>query len=218
MNGLFVTGTDTGVGKTLVTAAVALTLRGRGLDVGVVKPVQTGDGDAANLKAWAELPEPLDEIAPHSFAAPLAPLVAARLEGRKLELDSVAEQVRRLADRHEVTIVEGVGGLLVPVGPDWTIADLAGSLGIPLVIVARAGLGTVNHTLLTVGEARRRGLDVTGVVLNGLADESTATNVELIETFGDVPVLARIPWLDGEITAERLRGLDLDLAREAVVA
>jgi dethiobiotin synthetase len=216
MNGFFVTGTDTGVGKTVVTAAVALALRARGVDVGVVKPVQTGEGDAAMLKVWAELPERLDDIAPHSFAAPLAPLVAARLEGRKLELDTVAEQVRRLAELHEVTIVEGAGGLLVPVGPGWTIADLAAALGLPLLVVARAGLGTVNHTLLTVGEARRRALDVTGVVLNGLGDESTATNIELIETFGDVRVLARIPWIDGEITMERLRRLDLDFAKEEV--
>jgi dethiobiotin synthetase len=216
VNGFFVTGTDTGVGKSVVTAAVALALRARGVDVGVVKPVQTGEGDAAVLKALAELPERLDEIALHSFTAPLAPLVAARLEGRKLELDTVAQQVRRLAERHEVTIVEGAGGLLVPVGPGWTIADLAATLGLPLLVVARAGLGTVNHTLLTVGEARRRGLDVAGVVLNGLGDESTATNAELIKTFGDVRVLDRIPWIDGEITMERLRRLDLDFAKEEV--
>lgn len=214
MNGLFVTGTDTGVGKTVVTAAVALALRARGMDVGVVKPVQTGEGDATVLMALAELPERLNAIAPNSFSAPLAPLVAARLEGRELALDTVARQVRRLAARHEVTIVEGVGGLLVPVGPGWTIADLAASLGLPLLVVARAALGTINHTLLTVEEARRRGLDVSGVVLNGVRDESSATNAELIETFGGVRILAEVPWLEGEITAARLRDLDLDLVRE----
>ena len=216
MNGLFVTGTDTGVGKTLVTAALALALKAQGLDVGVVKPVQTGEGDAVALKNWAELAEEPEEIAPFSFEAPLAPLVAARLEGRTLELDEVCGRVRALA-RHELTLVEGAGGLLVPVGPDWTIADLASALGLPLLIVARAGLGTVNHTLLTVAEARRLGLDVIGVVLNGHgrgSDPSVETNAELIESFGDVSVLARIPWLDGEITTERLRRLDLDLVKE----
>jgi dethiobiotin synthetase len=215
VNGLFVTGTDTGVGKTLVTAAVALALRARGVVAGVVKPVQTGEGDARTLKALVGLEEELDEIAPFSFRAPLAPLVAARLEGRSLGLAEVAERVRGLGAGHDVTIVEGVGGLLVPVGQDWTVADLAVELGLPLLVVARAGLGTVNHTLLTVGEARRRGLDVAGVVLDGRRDDSSETNPGLIESFGDVPVLARIPWLE-EPTSERLLELDihLDLAKE----
>jgi dethiobiotin synthetase len=198
------------VGKTLVTASLALALKTHGVDAGVVKAVETGEGDAGTLKAWAELDEQPEAIAGFSFAQPLAPLVAARLEGRTLGLEEVAARVRELA-RHEVTIVEGAGGLLVPVGPDWTIGDLAAELGLPLVIVARAGLGTVNHSLLTVAEARRLGLEVAGIVLNGRSDESTAANPELIESFGEVHVLAEIPWLEGEITSERLRRLDLDV-------
>ena len=198
------------MGKTLVTAALALALKARGVDAGVVKPVETGDGDAAVLKAWAELDENPEQIAGFSFAEPLAPLVAARLEGRALGLDEVTARVRELV-RHELTIVEGAGGLLVPVGRDWTIGDLAADLGLPLLIVARAGLGTVNHTLLTVAEARRLGLEVAGVILNGRSDASTAANPELIESFGDVRVLAEIPWLEGEITSERLRRLELDV-------
>ena len=119
--------------------------------------------------------------------------------------------MRERAEHYEIVVVEGVGGLLVPVGPDWTVADLATRLGLPLVVVARTGLGTVSHTLLTVAEARRRGLDVLGVVLNGVADESTETNAELMESFGSIPVLARVPWLEGAITTERLQGLGLDL-------
>jgi dethiobiotin synthetase len=207
MRGAFVTGTDTGVGKTVVTAALALALRDRGLDAGVVKPVQTGEGDAAELARLTGLAE--EGIAPFSFRAPLAPLVAARLEGRELALEDVATAVRTIAERHELIVVEGAGGLLVPVGPDWTVADLACELGLPLIVVARAGLGTVNHTLLAVAEARRRGLELLGVVLNGAGDESSATNPELIATFGDVPVLARLPQLEGELTSDRLRRLDL---------
>jgi dethiobiotin synthetase len=215
-----VTGTDTGVGKTVVTAALAVALRARSVDVGVVKPVQSGnraadpEGDAMLLKAWVGLDEEPDEIAPFSFEAPLAPLVAARLEGRELELDEVVRAVRARAERHELALVEGAGGLLVPIGADWTIADLATALGLPLLVVAHAGLGTVNHTLLSVSEARRHGLDVAGVVLNGRPDASTATNVELIESFGEVRVLARVPWLEGGITTERLHRLDLDLTKE----
>jgi dethiobiotin synthetase len=214
VRGLFVTGTDTGVGKTVVTAAIALALKARGVDVRVVKPVQTGEGDADTLRRLAELEDSPEQIAPFSFAAPLAPLVAARLEGLELDLDAVASAVRRSS--RELTLVEGVGGLLCPMGPDWTIADLAARLALPLLVVARAGLGTVNHTLLTVEEARRRGLEVAGVVLNGRVDESTAANTELIESFGGVPVLAEVPWLDGEITSDRLRGLDLhfELSKE----
>jgi dethiobiotin synthetase len=112
-----------------------------------------------------------------------------------------------------VLLVEGAGGLLVPVGERWTIADLAARLALPLVIVARAGLGTVNHTLLTVEAARQRGLQVAGVVLNGRrrdSDRSADTNPELIESYGDVPVLAVVPWFEqngealAELVAERL--------------
>ena len=192
MTGLFVTGTDTGVGKTVVTAALALALKARGVDVGVVKPVQTGEGDAGALKSWAGLAEEPEEIAPFSFRAPLAPLAAARLEGRTLALGEVVARVRALAERHEVVLIEGAGGLLVPVGPGWTIADLAAALGLPLLVVARAGLGTVNHTLLTIEVARRAGLEVAAVVLNG--DDAIAdSNARMIEEFGDVLVVKK-PW------------------------
>src|SRR5204863_9530096 len=106
--------------------------------------------------------------------------------------DEVAGRVRELAARHEVTLVEGAGGLLVPVGPGWTIADLAAALGLPLVVVARPGLGTVNHTLLTLEAARAAGLEVAAVVLNG-DDLLAASNAELIEEFADVLVV-RKPW------------------------
>jgi dethiobiotin synthetase len=221
VRGFFVTGTDTGIGKTLVTAAVALALRARGVDARVIKPVQTGEGDAAELKRLVGLSESTAEIAPFSFTAPLAPLVAARLEGRALDVDEVVERVRALSESHELTIVEGVGGLLVPVGPGWTVADLAAELRLPLLVVARAGLGTVNHTLLTLAEAERRGLDVAGVVLNGYgreADPSEVDNGDLIESFTGVPVIARIPWLREDVTTEALQRLDLGVVREAARA
>jgi len=213
MKGLFVTGTDTGVGKTVLTAGVALALRARGYSVGVVKPVQSGaaatdpDGDAMLLKRWAGVEEPAEAIAPYSFAAPVAPLVAAQLEGRVVDRADVIERVRRVGERYEVVIVEGAGGLLVPVGEDWTVADLALELALPLLVVARAGLGTVNHTALTVLTARALGLDPLGVVLNGAGDESSDRNAELIERLADVPVLGRTPLLEGRLTGERLRAL-----------
>jgi dethiobiotin synthetase len=213
VNGLFVTGTDTGVGKTAVTAGVVLALRGRGFSVGVVKPIQSGalaadpDGDAMLLKRWTGVAESASELAPYSFAAPLAPLVAAELEGREVYLAEVVEAVQAVADRYESVIVEGAGGLLVPVGADWTVADLACALGLPVLVVARAALGTVNHSALTVLALRGLGLEPIGVVLNGAEDDSSQRNAELIERLADVPVLGRTPWLEGELTGERLREL-----------
>ena len=189
--GFFVTATDTGVGKTFVTAALATALRARGRDVAVFKPVQSGataedpSGDAVLLGA--------DCV--YAFAAPLAPLVAARAEGRTIELEPILARARELVREHELLLVEGAGGLLVPLADDFDLADLAVALGLPLVIVARAGLGTVNHTLLTIEAARARGLAVAGVVLNGKSDESTVENAALIEAGSGVRVAARVPWL-----------------------
>jgi dethiobiotin synthetase len=149
------------------------------------------------LREAAGVDDEPGEICPYSFAAPLAPLVASRLESRRVETDAVLEAVAELGRRHDLLLVEGAGGLLVPVGEDWTIADLACWLGFPLVVVARAGLGTVNHTLLTLEAARSRGLEVAAVVLNGRSagtDASAGTNPQLIESFGDVPVVS-VPWL-----------------------
>jgi len=189
--GYFITATDTAVGKTVVTAGLAASLRARGLDVAVFKPVQSGalandpTGDAALLGA--------DCL--YSFAAPLAPLVAARAEGTKIELEPILARARELAREHELLLVEGAGGLLVPLAPGLDVADLAAALGLPLIVVARAGLGTVNHTLLTIEAARARGLELTGVVLNGESDESATDNATLIEAGSGVRVLAQVPRL-----------------------
>jgi dethiobiotin synthetase len=189
--GYFVTATDTAVGKTVVMAGLAASLRARGLDVAVFKPVQSGAladdpaGDTALLGA--------DCV--YSFAAPLAPLVAARAEGETIELEPILARARKLASEHEILLVEGAGGLLVPLAPGLDVAGLAAVLGFPLIVVARAGLGTVNHTLLTIEAARARGLDVAGFVLNGESDESTTDNAALIEAGSGAPLLAQIPWL-----------------------
>ena len=189
MNGYFVTATDTGVGKTFITAALAAALRARGRDVAVLKPVQSGAtstdpaGDAALLGA--------DCI--YAFAAPLAPLVAARYEGRTIEAGPILARAAELAREHELLLVEGAGGLLVPLADGFDLADLAVAIGLPLIVVARAGLGTVNHTLLTIEAARGRGLEVTGVVLNGKTDESSGENAALIEAGSGMRVIAQVP-------------------------
>src|SRR5439155_18598191 len=149
---------------------------------------------------WTGASESAEEIAPYAFAAPLAPLVAAELEGRAVDRADAVAAVRRVAERYEAVVVEGAGGFLVPVGKDWAIADLAAALGLPLLVVARAGLGTVNHTALTVLAARRAGLDPVGVLLNGADDESSPDNARLIEGLAGVPVRGHTPLLEGELT------------------
>jgi dethiobiotin synthetase len=224
MKGLFVTGTDTGVGKTVVTAGIVCALRARGHAVGVAKPVQSGaltldpEGDAMLLKRWTRVAESPGEIAPLAFAAPLAPSVAAELEGRAVDRAHVLAHVRAVAERYDALVMEGAGGLLVPLAEDWTIADLARDLALPVLVVARAGLGTVNHSALTVRVARESGLEPVGVVLNGLADASTETNARLIERIADVPVLGHVPQLDGELTGERLGRLVEDTIDVDVLA
>jgi len=175
LRGLFVTGTDTGVGKTVVTGALARALRLHGVDAGVMKAVQTGaemevDGafspDARFLRLASGVEDPEDRICPELYATPVAPAAAAALEGRSVSPSRILIAFDALAERHEVMLVEGAGGLLVPLDGYLTMAHLAQALGLPLLIVARAALGTINHTLLTVEAARSRGLEIAGVILN----------------------------------------------------
>jgi dethiobiotin synthetase len=179
--GFFITGTDTGVGKTVVAAALAIVLRESGRDVGVMKPVASGcvrrreglvSEDAEFLAKAAEAPETLEEISPIRFEAPLAPTVAAARAGVETDLEPMWEAWRRLRDAHEILLVEGIGGILCPVTPAMSVADLAKEFRLPLLVVARSTLGTINHTALTIEAARARGLAVAGVVINRYNHES----------------------------------------------
>jgi dethiobiotin synthetase len=219
VRGLFVTGTDTGVGKTVVTAGLAGALREAGHDLAVVKPLQSGHhredaaGDAATLQRLGGLDQPLAEITPWAFTAPLAPAVAAELEGRRVALADVVAHVADVAAHHDLVLVEGAGGLLVPAGDGWTILDLAQALGLALLVVARPGLGTVNHTALTVRVARGAGLRVAGAILNGAADPgdaSTARNAGLIRDLAGVAVLGHTPLLEGDLEPARVREMITD--------
>jgi dethiobiotin synthetase len=216
--GLFFTGTDTGVGKTAVAAAVVRCLRRAGRPVAVCKPVASGaalrDGrlvgdDTLRLAEAAGLPAASwERVTPFVFAEPLAPPVAARRRGQSLRLEPLVSAVRAAHRPGATLVVEGVGGLLCPLTDQETVADFARELGLPLVVVARRSLGTLNHTLLTLEAARTRGLPVAGVVVNettppeGVAEE---TNVTELERWG-VPVLAVAPHRPGA-TADELAGV-----------
>ena len=203
MRGLFVTATDTGVGKTEVACALVSEARAAGLDVGAMKPAQSGvtaaePSDAERLGAAAGGGDPVGLICPYQFEAPLAPGVAARLAGVAISLEKILEAARALAARHAALVVEGAGGLLVPLTPTGTYADLAVALGLPVLVVARAGLGTVNQTALTVEALRARGLAVAGVVLNRTGpddDPSVPYNAGEIERLTGARVLASLPYV-----------------------
>ncbi|HTB33822.1 MAG TPA: dethiobiotin synthase, partial [bacterium] len=182
--GLFISGTDTGVGKTWVACRLAEWGRAQGWRMGVLKPAESGaGGDARALirasgKAW-----PLGLARPYAFRLPLAPAVAAAAEGRRVRLGPIRKALAAVAAQSDWTLVEGAGGLLVPYAPGLDGAALAAKLGLPVLLVARAGLGTINHSLLSVEAARLRGLRVLGVLLNGKAaagDPSVETNAAQI--------------------------------------
>jgi dethiobiotin synthetase len=209
MTGLFVTATDTGVGKTWVACALLRAAVRRGLRVAVMKPCETGDGDdGARLLDAAARPLDPSLVRPYRFALPASPEVAARAEGAVVDVARIADAFTRLTRDADFTIVEGAGGLLVPVAPGVLMADVAARLGLPLLVVARASLGTVNHTLLTLEAARARALPVAGVVLSRAVDSAgpeEATNPEAIAGYGRVPILGIFPHgRDADAVADRV--------------
>ncbi len=199
--GIFVMGTGTGVGKTVVTGAIALAARARGRDPAVLKPAQTGDdgtitGDAEFVAGLVGLDEPPEAICPYRLRAPLAPSVAAALEGRRLDPQVVARSYDDLSERHDLVLVEAAGGALVPFSDGVNMAGLASLLGLPVVVAARPGLGTLNHILLTLEALHRRGLTVLGVVISGYPAEpglDALTNPPALARLNPVPLLGVIP-------------------------
>lgn len=198
--GVFVTGTSTAIGKTVVAGGIAAALHARGVNVGVMKPIQTGErpGDAAFLRRASGVSDSLELINPCYLDAPLAPAVAASLGYGTVDIPAVKAAFHELARRHQFMIVEGIGGLLVPLQEDYYVADLIKALDLPALVVARPVLGTINHTLLTVRQAQSAGIRVLGTIINGYpADPDLAerTAVEAIEHYSGLPVLGTLPYL-----------------------
>jgi len=229
LNGVFVTGTGTEVGKTIVAAAIARTLSAEGNRVAVFKPAVTGLAEGANGGADGPIrqgdldvsarrpPEPDhhllrraagsgqgdDEIAPYRYGPPASPHLAAALAGEEIDPERLRVAARAAAANADVLVCEGVGGLLVPLRGDYLVRDLAVDLGLPLVIAASPGLGTINHTLLTIEAARSAELAVKAVVLTPWPESPSAIEVSNRET---------LESLSGA-TVERLPLLDLDSPR-----
>jgi dethiobiotin synthetase len=171
--GCFITGTDTGVGKTLVAAALAVCFKQRGQDVGVMKPIETGHGDkdaaesdAARLCTAAGMTEPVETISPYRFSDPLAPLDAARRAGTVIHMGTIVAAFHALAARHSLMLIEGAGGVRVPISEKADMRDLIEQLGLPVIVVGRAAIGGINHVLLTVEALARRQIAIAAIVLN----------------------------------------------------
>ncbi len=231
-NGIFITGTDTGVGKTLVTGGIAAALKARGIDVGIMKPVESGctesggriaGQDALFLKEMAGSRDEMELINPYALSEPLTPALAAERSGVEISTERIKSAYETLSRRHQFMLVEGAGGMLSPLWKDLPVAGLAGELGLPLVIVARAGLGTINHTLLALYYARTERIPVVGIIMNQtLPDQGLAEslNPDAIRRWGQIPMLGVIPYLEspspGNIRQAIEQSLNLDgLMQEA---
>ena len=211
VRGLFITGTDTGVGKTAGACALAAWCRRAGVDVGVMKPVATGgrwlsqrgvrrfvSDDALRLAQAAGTEDPWALVNPICFEEPLAPWTAARRRHTRVRLQTVVGAFRRLAGRHDYLIVEGIGGLLVPLTARDSVAELAGRLGLPLLLVTRPGLGTLNHTRLSLEQIRRSGLACEGIVINHAAPAPRHRMARVAERTNRA-VLGRFAAVRGEL-------------------
>ena len=205
--GIFITGTDTGVGKTIVAASLARLLKMRGLNVGVMKPVTSGcreeDGrlisDDALLLCQAAGVTYCDDVAPYLLREPVAPAEAAKLDGTRIDFAHIGDAYDRLTVQYDFMIVEGAGGLMVPLSGGLLVADLIRQLELPLLVVARPNLGTINHTVLTCFAARQMELKVAGVIINNyptVPDLAERSAPHYIGSLCGAPVLGIWPHRD----------------------
>ncbi len=230
--GIFVVGTDTGVGKTLISAGLVLVLRARGREAGYVKAVSS-DGvelagrlvspDARLVRELAGLDDPWPVLNPLCLPHPLSPLAAARRQGRDLAWSEVLAALEPALAIRRFQVWEGVGGVLAPLCEGHTALDLTAWLGLPVLVVARPGLGTINHTLLTIQALRQRGLEVLGFCFSGPApggpaEREMGENADLIAEFCAAPYLGRLPWLEAVRPGVLLSSLELNLELGPVMA
>ena len=212
MNSFFITGTDTGVGKTVIAGALAAVLKKKGIDVGVMKPVATGGWDDARfLIRAAGVKDNLFLVNPYCLGTPVVPAVAAEIEGVKIDIRKIKNAYEELSKKHDILVVEGVGGLLVPIYKNYLVTDLINELKLPVIIVAKPGLGTINHTLLTIRQAKISRIKVLGVIISNYDDANAGiaemTAPEVIERIGKVPVLGIVSHIEGAETEKGFKAL-----------
>jgi len=207
--GLFITGTDTGVGKTVVTAAILAWLRDQGFSAGVMKPIETGvdcecsspaNSDALFLMECGGIKDDLSEVCPIRLKPAASPFQAALIENRTLQPESILSAYRTLSEKYDWMLVEGVGGIRVPITRDYGVVDLIRDLDLPTVVVARYQLGTLNHTLMTLDTLKQSGIPVRGVVFNQTVPETPDVieqdQPRLIEELSGATILGTFPYID----------------------
>lgn len=212
-NGLFITATDTGAGKTLIAGGIATVLRQQGLKVGVFKPIASGcrdegvliSDDTEFLAMCADADYSLSVITPVTYKIPAAPITCVQLEGREIDYEAIVTAYTYLCENTDVVIVEGIGGAMVPLDAENTVLDLAVEFNLPTVIVARPNLGTINHSLLTIAAVRNAGLPVAGLVISGYnafeADIAEESSPDVICGFSNTNLLSIVPY-DEESSVE----------------
>src|SRR3990172_2372740 len=206
--GIFVTGTDTGVGKTVVTAGIAAALRARGINVGVMKPVHTGctiikgklrPEDSLLLARAAASNDPEELMTPYMFRESAAPYAAAKEHNMVIDIGKITDCFNEICIRHDYVIVEGIGGVLVPLTRDFYVADLIKRLDIPALLVTRPDLGSINHTMLSIHCLKTKKTDLSGIVISnckkGRGNFAEKTFQDSIEALSGVPVLGTLPYL-----------------------
>jgi dethiobiotin synthetase len=226
MKGFFITGTDTGVGKTIIAGALIKVLFHLGVKTGAMKPVETGciregeilmPADGMFLKQMAQMQESVTQVSPCCFESPLAPLAAAELEKKSVSVVAIKKAFYHLYNNYDAVVVEGIGGLMVPLEANYFVLDLAKEIGLPLIVVTKPGLGAVNQVMLTVNYALKEGLQVAGIIINyslppenSLAEE---TNPQLLKQICPVPLIGIFPYLKNrdENVLERTAQKNLDL-------
>jgi len=231
MKGFFITGTDTGVGKTIIAGALIKVLCHLGVKTGAMKPVETGcvhegkiliPSDGMFLKQMAQMQEHVTQVSPCCFESPLAPLAASEIEKKSVSIIAIKKAFYSLYTNYDAVIVEGIGGLMVPLETNYFLVDLAKEIGLPLIVVAKPGLGSINHIMLTVNYALKEGLRVAGVIINyslppenSLAEE---TNPPLLKQICPVPLIGIFPYLknrdENEIEKTAQKNLDLEVIKK----
>lgn len=221
--GLFITATDTGVGKTVVVAALALALKQKGVNVAVMKPIESGlhpshqeTSDAERLRALVMPTQSLETVCLYRLAYPLAPLAAARLAGVTVDFCSITSAFNELSKHHDLTLVEGVGGVMAPLSPENTVRDLIRVLGLPSLLIGRTGLGGINHILLALEALQTHNIGVVGIVFNHSEREPDSDNqklqhhstIELVRELRDVPVFGPLKF-EKECQHDWIKGVNL---------
>ena len=224
--GIYIVGTDTEVGKTVITGLLSAVLKISGMKVGVMKPIASGGRDTADgfisedaifLKACAQVDDNIKLINPYCLKIPMAPGVAARIEGVDVNFLAIKESYRKLAAKYELVLIEGAGGLMVPLNQGYsTNIDIIKMLGIPVIIVARATLGTINHTCLTVRALQAEGIKILGIILNGCRQVGVVekTNPEVIYEMISEKILGVIPWIEGVLLNPPQYEMGVEVLRE----